>query len=65
MKRRPVLTDRWHYDVGLVLSGFESVWRRTGDRRYLDYVKANVDRLVGDGGVIKKGTSRRSTSSTT
>ena len=49
MKRSPVLTDRWHYDVGLVLSGFESVWRKTGDRRYLDYVKANVDRLVGPG----------------
>ena len=32
MKRSPVLTDRWHYDVGLVLSGFESVWRRTGAR---------------------------------
>jgi len=53
MKRSPVLTDRWHYDVGLVLSGFESVWRRTGDRRYLEYIKANVDRLVGPGGVIK------------
>jgi unsaturated rhamnogalacturonyl hydrolase len=53
MKRSPVLTDRWHYDVGLVLSGFESVWRLTGDRRYLDYIKSNVDRLVGPGGVIK------------
>jgi len=53
MARSPILTDRWHYDVGLVLSGFESVWRRTGDRRYLDYVKANVDRLVGADGVIK------------
>ena len=53
MRRSPVLTDRWHYDVGLVLSGFESVWRRTGDRRYLDYVKSNVDRLVDRGGVIK------------
>ena len=53
MRRSPVLTDRWHYDVGLVLSGFESVWRRTGDRRYLDYVKTNVDRLVGPGGAIK------------
>ncbi len=52
-RRSPVLADRWHYDVGLVLSGFESVWRKTGDRRYLDYIKANVDRLVGPGGVIK------------
>ena len=53
MKRNPVLTDHWHYDVGLVLSGFESVWRKTGDRRYFDYIKSNVDRLVGAGGVIK------------
>jgi unsaturated rhamnogalacturonyl hydrolase len=53
MKRSPVLTDRWHYDVGFVLYGFESVWRKTGDRRYFDYVKSNVDRLVGADGVIK------------
>jgi unsaturated rhamnogalacturonyl hydrolase len=53
MARSPMLTDRWHYDVGLVLSGFEAVWRKTGDRRYLDYVKANVDGLVGDGGAIR------------
>ncbi|HEY7371032.1 MAG TPA: glycoside hydrolase family 88 protein [Polyangia bacterium] len=53
MRRSPVLTERWHYDVGLVLSGFEAVWRRTGDRRYFDYIKANVDRLVGADGTIK------------
>jgi unsaturated rhamnogalacturonyl hydrolase len=53
MKRSPALTDRWHYDVGLVLYGFEAVWRRTGDRRYLDYVKSNVDRFIGADGVIK------------
>jgi unsaturated rhamnogalacturonyl hydrolase len=52
-RRSPVLADRWHYDLGLVLSGFESVWRKTGDRRYLDYVKSNVDRLIGPDGVIK------------
>jgi unsaturated rhamnogalacturonyl hydrolase len=53
MKRSPTPIDRWHYDVGLVLSGCESVWRRTGDRRYLDFIKASVDRFVGDGGAIK------------
>ena len=53
MKSRPVLTDRWHYDTGLVLSGFESVWRKTGDRRYLDFVKATIDGLVGPDGAIK------------
>jgi unsaturated rhamnogalacturonyl hydrolase len=53
MRRTPPFVDHWHYDVGLVLSGCESVWRRTGDRKYLDYVKASVDGLVGDGGAIK------------
>jgi unsaturated rhamnogalacturonyl hydrolase len=53
MKRSPLYAYRWHYDIGLVLSGFEGVWRQTGDRRYLDYVKANVDPLIGPGGVIK------------
>ena len=53
MKDRRVLTDRWHYDTGLVLSGFESVWRKTGDRRYLDFVKATIDGLVGPDGAIK------------
>ena len=33
--------------------GVESVWRKTGDRRYLDYIKSNVDPLVGPGGGIK------------
>jgi unsaturated rhamnogalacturonyl hydrolase len=53
MKSRPVLTDRWHYDTGLVLSGFESVWRKTGERRYLDFVKATIDGLIGADGAIK------------
>jgi unsaturated rhamnogalacturonyl hydrolase len=53
MKRNPTPIDRWHYDVGLVLQGIESVGRKTGDRRYLDFVKASVDKFVGDGGVIK------------
>jgi unsaturated rhamnogalacturonyl hydrolase len=51
MKRTSPVAERWHYDVGLVLSGFEATWRKTGDRRYLDYVKANVDRFIDDAGV--------------
>jgi unsaturated rhamnogalacturonyl hydrolase len=53
IERRPVLADKWSYDAGLVLSGVESVWRETGDRKYLDYVKANVDRFVGADGVVQ------------
>jgi len=49
------LTDNWHYDTGLVLYGIESVWRRTGDPRYLDYVKATIDSLLDAGGASIKG----------
>jgi unsaturated rhamnogalacturonyl hydrolase len=50
--RTPKLTDKWHYDAGFVLSGFEALWRAGGDRKYFDFVKATVDRFVdGDGGI--------------
>ena len=53
MKRSPVLTERWTYDAGLVLKGFEQVWLATGDRKYFDYIKENVDRLIDADGTIK------------
>jgi unsaturated rhamnogalacturonyl hydrolase len=45
--------ERWDYDTGLVLLGFEHVWRATRDRTYLDYMKRTVDRLVDTDGKIK------------
>jgi unsaturated rhamnogalacturonyl hydrolase len=53
MKRSPVLTEKWTYDAGLVLRGCEQVWRATGDRRYLQYIKQNVDRFVDGEGKIR------------
>jgi unsaturated rhamnogalacturonyl hydrolase len=53
MKRSPVLTDKWAYDPGLVLKGFERVWRATRDPRYLAYIKQTVDRLIDADGTIK------------
>jgi unsaturated rhamnogalacturonyl hydrolase len=53
MKRAPVVSDRWTYDAGLVLKGFEQVWLATGDRKYVDYIKENIDRLVDADGNIK------------
>ena len=49
------LTDSWHYDTGLVLYGIQDVGRRTGDRRYLDYVKATIDKLIDADGTSIKG----------
>jgi len=53
MRRSPVLTERWSYDTGVVLRGFEQVWLATGDRKYFDYLKDNIDRLIDAEGVIK------------
>ena len=49
------LTDSWHYDTGLVLYGIQNVARRTGDRRYADYVKATIDKLIDADGTTVKG----------
>jgi unsaturated rhamnogalacturonyl hydrolase len=53
MKRSAVVSERWTYDAGLVLKGFEQVWLATGDRKYFDYIKENVDRLIDADGNIK------------
>jgi unsaturated rhamnogalacturonyl hydrolase len=45
--------DRWDYDMGLVLLGFEQAWRKSGDPRYLDYVKRTIDSLVHADGSIE------------
>ena len=43
---------RWCYSQGYVLAGFEKLWRRTDDPRYLAYVRRYVDQHVtADGGI--------------
>jgi unsaturated rhamnogalacturonyl hydrolase len=53
MERYPVLGTRWIYEWGLMLSAILAVWRKTGDARYFDYVKANVDPFIGPHGHIQ------------
>jgi rhamnogalacturonyl hydrolase YesR len=45
--------SKWAYDNGLVLQGFLAVFRKTGNRRYLDYVKRSVDRFIDKEGNIE------------
>ncbi|MFC4319999.1 glycoside hydrolase family 88/105 protein [Litchfieldia salsa] len=59
MERRPLLSagvrnDKWSYDYGVVLKGTELVWRQTGDQKYLDYMKKNMDAFVNDDGDIRE-----------
>ncbi|WP_461052429.1 glycoside hydrolase family 88 protein [Spirosoma arcticum] len=44
---------RWEYEMGVVLRGIEQVWYRTGDARYFDYIKKNMDRYVMADGSIR------------
>jgi unsaturated rhamnogalacturonyl hydrolase len=58
MERRPLLSagvenDKWSYDYGVVLKGLELVWQQTGDRKYFDYMKENMDAFVMEDGSIR------------
>jgi unsaturated rhamnogalacturonyl hydrolase len=52
MRRQPTVSDRWDYKWGVVLKGVESVWRATGERRFFEYIKSNVDHFVAPDGEI-------------
>jgi unsaturated rhamnogalacturonyl hydrolase len=53
MKRyTPQTLGGWGYTQGLYLYGQYLVYKRTGDRRYFDYIKAWVDRFVDANGHI-------------
>ncbi|MBE2224874.1 MAG: glycoside hydrolase family 88 protein, partial [Anaerolineae bacterium] len=53
MKRQPVLADRWGYESGVVLKGIEQVWLDTGNKKYLEYIKRNIEQLVQPDGSIR------------
>ena len=53
MQRHPLLSTRWAYEWGLVLKAIEQVWLKTGDSRYYDYIRRNVDQFVQPAGHIR------------
>ena len=44
---------KWAYDMGVVLKGFEGLWRNTGDVKYYNYILKQMDFFVKDDGTIK------------
>jgi len=44
--------DKWEYDAGLVLRGFEQAGQKTKNRKYLEYVKRSIDRFLDGTGNI-------------
>ncbi len=53
MQRNPTLMERWHYEVGLMMKAFERLYQHTGDERYYEYVKHNLDQFVQPDGSIR------------
>jgi unsaturated rhamnogalacturonyl hydrolase len=43
---------KWSYDMGVVLKGFEGMWRRTGDAKYLAAIRKKMDWFVKPDGSI-------------
>lgn len=44
---------KWNYEQGLMLDAFYQLWKDTGDDKYFNYVKKNIDYYVLDDGSIK------------
>ncbi len=53
VRRHSPFSDRWCYEYGVVLKALEQVWLETGQQKYYDYVKENVDRFVDHEGDIQ------------
>lgn len=54
MKRNPGTPQdclaRWSYWKGYTLKGFEMLWQSTGDRRYFDFIKRQIDPFIDEKG---------------
>ena len=44
---------RWNYEQGLMLTAFLRTGEKTGDERYVQFVRANIDQYVDERGVIR------------
>jgi len=43
----------WNYEIGVVLTGFDRLWRTTGDPRYLQYTRRIIDHFIDAQGNIR------------
>jgi unsaturated rhamnogalacturonyl hydrolase len=53
IRRSPIVHERWDYVAGVMLRAVWEVGMRTGEQRYFDYVKTNMDRLIEADGTIR------------
>jgi unsaturated rhamnogalacturonyl hydrolase len=43
----------WTYDYGVVLNGFEWLWKQTGDKKYLQFIQDQMDYFIQEDGSVK------------
>lgn len=43
----------WNYEMSVVLTGFERLWEKTHDEKYLSYIKKIIDHFVNADGTIR------------
>lgn len=53
MRHHDILGQKWAYEWGVALKGIEQVWIETGETRYWNYIKDNIDAFVRPDGVIR------------
>lgn len=53
MQRDALLGHKWAYEWGVVLRGIERVWQHTGEPRFFEYIKHNIDAYVDADGHIR------------
>src|SRR6187402_2200214 len=44
--QKPLRPANWNYEQGVVLKGFDDLWRYTGDKVYFHYMKKMMDAFV-------------------
>ncbi|MGF7035466.1 unsaturated rhamnogalacturonyl hydrolase [Paenibacillus mucilaginosus] len=59
MEQYPLVSDMpfqkrrcWNYENGCILTAFERMWRKTGDDRYWNYIRENMDLFIREDGTI-------------
>ena len=52
MARRPRIYSDWDYVTGVMMKGFEGVWKMTGDEKYDQYIVQTVDSVISENGAI-------------
>lgn len=59
MERTPRLYEsrgyngKWSYDYGVILKGFERLWKMTGEDKYFRYIRDNMDYFIQENGSVK------------